>query len=111
MPHFKDTNNGLFWLDDADVSRWRKPGWQQITEAEAEAIRAANAPAPDRRGEIGARLAQIDQQSIRPARAVAAALATGRAAPAPDAQRLVELESQAVALRAELAAQPQASTP
>lgn len=69
-------------------------------------------PEPPSRAEIiRGQLAQIDAQSLRPARAVAAALAAGRAAPAPDAQRLVELESQAEALRAELAAQPQASTP
>lgn len=103
MPHFKDQTNGLFWLDDADVSRWRKTGWQQITEAEAEAIRAANAPAPDRRGEIAARLQAIDQASIRPARAVAAALAAAKPVPAFDANRLTTLEAEAAALRAELA--------
>lgn len=103
MPYFKDKNGRLFWLESAEVKAWKKADWQQITEAEAEAIRAANAHAPDRRGEIGARLAQIDQQSIRPARAVAIALATGKPVPSFDANRLTALETEAAALRAELA--------
>lgn len=64
-------------------------------------------PAPTaaqiRAGEIRARLAQIDQDSIRPARAVAAALAAGQPAPAFDAGKLANLETEAAALRAELA--------
>lgn len=57
-----------------------------------------------RRGEIVTRLAKIDADSVRPARAVAAALAAGKPAPDFDAQKLAALETEAANLRAELAA-------
>lgn len=60
-------------------------------------------PQQIRRGEIAARLLDIDQASIRPARAVAAALAAGKPAPTFDANRLAALETEAAALRAEMA--------
>lgn len=59
---------------------------------------------PTRAEVIRGRLAQIDAESIRPARAVAAALAAGQPAPAFDAAKLIELETEAEALRQELAA-------
>lgn len=63
------------------------------------------APTPEelRREGITKRLAQIDLESIRPARAVAAALAEGRPVSAFDAAKLDNLETEAAALRAELA--------
>lgn len=57
----------------------------------------------ERREKIRARLAAIDTDSIRPARAVAAALANGKPVPSFDANRLTALETEAEALRAELA--------
>jgi len=41
MPHFKNANNELFWLDEGDDhARWL-PDCTPITDAEADAIRAA----------------------------------------------------------------------
>jgi len=39
MPHFKNTNNELFWLDDGDDAATWLPQCTQITDEEAEAIR------------------------------------------------------------------------
>lgn len=61
---------------------------------------------PTRAEQIRARLGQIDADSIRPARAVAAALAAGQPAPAFDAAKLATLETEAATLRAELAGLP-----
>ena len=45
MPHFKNTNNELFWLDEGeDAAKWL-PDCTPITDAEADAIRAASAAA------------------------------------------------------------------
>lgn len=79
-------------------------GWR------GEAVPAPPAPPPEPKPEppsraeiIRGRLAEIDLQSIRPARAVAIALATGKPVPSFDANLLTALETGAVALRAELA--------
>lgn len=80
---------------------WRA---EAIPEPEPEPKEPEPTPEAIRRAEIGARLFEIDQDSIRPARAVAAALAAGQPAPAFDAAKLATLESEAVNLRAELAA-------
>lgn len=76
-------------------------------------LRAMPPPAPEpapyvpsRADVIRGRLAQIDRESIRPARAVAAALAASQTVPAFDAAKLAALETEAAALRAELAALP-----
>jgi hypothetical protein len=42
MPHFKNSNNELFWLDEGDDPQKWLPGCVQITDAEAATIRAAN---------------------------------------------------------------------
>lgn len=74
---------------------------------EAWALEAIPQPTPPTRADvIRASLAEIDTQSIRPARAVSAALAAGQPAPAFDAAKLATLETEAAALRAELAALP-----
>lgn len=39
MPHFKDAQNKLYFLDAADVAEWKKPDWLPVTDAEAETIR------------------------------------------------------------------------
>jgi hypothetical protein len=45
MPHFKNTNNDLFWLDEGeDASKWL-PNCTEITDEEADAIRVAKAQA------------------------------------------------------------------
>lgn len=101
MPHFKDKSGGLFWLDDGDVDGWKSQEWQGVSEGEAEAIREdirADMPV-DRRSQIAARMAQIDAESIRALRAVA----RGKAVKA-DADKLGALETEAEALRMELAA-------
>lgn len=50
MTHFKDNQNGLYWLSAEDIERGGlsllPPGSVEITEAEADAIRTANAPPP-----------------------------------------------------------------
>ena len=40
MPHFKNTNNDLFWLDEGDDPAVWLPNCTLITDAEADAIRA-----------------------------------------------------------------------
>ncbi len=45
MPHFKNTNNELFWLDDGDDASVWLPQCTPITDAEAETIRAQQAQA------------------------------------------------------------------
>lgn len=47
MPHFKDAQSKLFWLDPEDVAEWKRDGWTEITDAEADSIRDANTPHPD----------------------------------------------------------------
>lgn len=42
MPHFKNSNNELFWLDEGDDPAVWLPECTAITDAEADAIRAAN---------------------------------------------------------------------
>jgi len=41
MPHFKNTNNDLFWLDEGDNPAVWLPNCTLITEAEANSIRSA----------------------------------------------------------------------
>jgi hypothetical protein len=40
MPHFKNTNNDLFWLDEGDDPAIWLPNCTPITNEEADAIRA-----------------------------------------------------------------------
>lgn len=91
MPHFKDSNNQLHWLDSVEHEHLLPAGSVQITDAEADAIRAAEqAKLPNPRiAAIKAELAAIDQKRIRP-------LAEG------DTAFLKTLNDQAIALRAEL---------
>ena len=39
MPHYKDLNNGLHFLDDASFAHYLPEGCVEITDAEAEALR------------------------------------------------------------------------
>ncbi len=61
---------------------------------------------PTRAETITARLHQIDTDSARSLRAVVTATAAGKPAPAFDSAKLAALETEAAALRAELAALP-----
>jgi len=45
MPHFKNTNNELFWLDEGDDPAVWLPQCTPITDAEAAALRAQQAQA------------------------------------------------------------------
>jgi hypothetical protein len=48
MPHYKDAENKLYWLDnDADAEQFLPKDALKISDAEAEAITAANNPAPN----------------------------------------------------------------
>ena len=38
MPHYKDLNNGLHWLDDASFAHLLPEGSVEITDAEAAAL-------------------------------------------------------------------------
>ena len=39
MPHYKDLNNGLHWLDSVEHESYLPAGCVQITDAEADALR------------------------------------------------------------------------
>jgi hypothetical protein len=64
----------------------------------------ATAAAAQTRRDLVAELDAIDAASARPLRAILAAQAAGGTADAADVAKIAELEAQAVALRAELAA-------
>lgn len=87
MPHYKDTQNKLHFIDDVSFAHLLPAGCVQITDDEAEALRPA--PVVDRTAEIKAELQAIDAKSIRPIRD-------------GDAARIAGLEAQAAALREEL---------
>ena len=44
MPHYKDLNNGLHFLDDASFAHYLPEGCVEITDAEAEALRPVHVP-------------------------------------------------------------------
>jgi hypothetical protein len=52
MPHYKDTNNQLHFLDDTGFENMLPEGCVQITDQEAETIRVANTPAATPEPEI-----------------------------------------------------------
>jgi len=58
MPHYKDTNNKLHWLDNSEFEYLLPEGSVQIIDAEADAIREANKPVP-------APVTQISPRQIR----------------------------------------------
>lgn len=79
-------------------------GWRGEAIPAQEPEQTLPEPTPEelRRAAIVARLYQIDQESIRPARAVAAALAAGQTVPPFDAKKLAAMEAEAATLREEL---------
>lgn len=100
--HYKTQDNQLHYLDDDSFEYMLPAGAVKISEEEAEALRPKVAPEQIRKAEIVAALADLDQRSIRPARAVSVAVATGATPEAGDVQKLEAYDAQAVALRAEL---------
>jgi hypothetical protein len=44
MPHYKDLNNGLHFLDDASFAHLLPEGSVEITDAEADALRLVHTP-------------------------------------------------------------------
>ena len=92
-------------IPDGKRAKWTGQGWafEDLPQPDPEPQPEPTAYVPTRAEQIRARLHAIDQESIRPARAVAAALADGKPAPAFDASKLTALETEAATLRAELA--------
>ena len=62
--HFKDAQNNLYWLDDADVSQWAKPDWTPITDVEAEALRPTVQIDP--KDSIRAQIKQLESEQLMP---------------------------------------------
>lgn len=62
--HFKDAQNNLYWLDDADVEQWAKPDWTPITDAEAEALRPTVQIDP--KDAIRAQIKQLESEQLMP---------------------------------------------
>lgn len=92
MPHYKTAENKLYWLDSAEYEHFLPAGLTKITDAEADAIRAAElALLPNPRiAAIKTALDEIDRKSVRAIRE-------------NDAARMANWNTQAAALRAELA--------
>lgn len=44
MPHYKDTQNKLHWLDDSSFAHYLPEGCVEITDEEAEALRPVYTP-------------------------------------------------------------------
>jgi hypothetical protein len=44
MPHYKDLNNKLHFLDDASFAHYLPAGCVEITDAEAESLRPVHTP-------------------------------------------------------------------
>jgi hypothetical protein len=44
MPHYKDTENKLHWVDDASFAHYLPTGSVEITDEEAEALRPVHTP-------------------------------------------------------------------
>lgn len=93
MPHFKDTQNNIHFLDDASFIYRLPSDCVEITAAEAAALLQPTPAeiAAARKAEILTLLQGLDLKSVRPLRE-------------GDAARVAQLEQQAQALRVELAA-------
>jgi hypothetical protein len=64
MPHFKDAENNLYWLDSGDVADWKKPDWTEITDEEAEALRPVAQVDP--KDAIRAQIKQLESEQLMP---------------------------------------------
>lgn len=108
MKHYKHPITGELFAYDTEAERetWGAPELVQVTDTDADVIRAQAAAAhaqASRPAQIAARLAAIDADSVRALRATVAATAKGKPVPAFDSDKLAALETEADALRAELA--------
>jgi len=65
MTHYKAPDNSVHWLDDAKFVHLLPPGSVPITDAQAESLRAANAPKPDPKAEAQAYLDSTDWYVVR----------------------------------------------
>lgn len=99
MPHYKDTNNNLHFIDDASFAHYLPSGSIEINDEEANQIRIKNLPKANRANEIKAELNRIDSESIRALRAL---LIPSTMQNEFDIRKLQSLEQQAAALRTEL---------
>lgn len=68
MPHFKDSQDKLYWLDDGvDPIQWLPQDCIQITEEETEAIRTSQLPPPpDPADIIKNQIAQLEKEQLLP---------------------------------------------
>lgn len=96
MPHYKDTLNKLYFLEGPEWLELLPEGCREITDSEAEALRA-----PTARQLADARIVAIDMELLaidkKRARALSDAILTG------DKTYAQALEAQAIPLRAERA--------
>lgn len=65
MPHYKTTENKLYFLDSEDFEHVLPEGCVKITDEEAAQITEANKPAPDLKAEARAYLASTDWFVVR----------------------------------------------
>ena len=98
------TDTPAEWMSSTDLA---PPMFDAATQSAffrggAWIVESAVPDAGRRRAEILARLAEIDAESIRPAREISAAFAAGQPAPTFAIAKLAALESEAADLRADL---------
>jgi len=67
MAYFDDSNGGVIWYDDDQIAEGRADGLTEITEAEKDAIVAANIPEPTVLEQIEALEATITLRNYREA--------------------------------------------
>lgn len=101
MKYFKDVSNKIFAYDDEQIKQGFGLGLTPITEVEKDEILKPTAEQlnEQRLSEIKARLIEIDGESIRPLRAIAAGTSSQF-----DTDKLTALETERASLAAKLAA-------
>lgn len=97
MQNYKDQSGKLYALDSTEFEYLLPPGCVRITQEEADAINAA-ANSAIQNDKIKTQLAALDLKAVRALRAIAAGTAT-----AADHAKVEEIETEAIALRAQLA--------
>lgn len=100
MPHFKDTQNNLHFLDDASFSHLLPAGCVEITQAEADVILNPPKTLAELNAEsnsiILTKIAELEAQQARPIREIALGDTTYAVT------KLQSLNNQIAALRAQL---------
>jgi len=104
MKHYKKPDGSVWGFED-DGSQDKLITKDMAPLTQTEETQLFSNTEPSRRDAIPSELAAIDLAAIRPARAIALAVAQGKnvASGSEDLTKLTELEARAVALRAELA--------